>query len=163
MAAHNAKPIGTQQQELDGYWIVKQPNHPLAYLANGRTGWVKRHRMIYFDHVNGEEQHCLYCGYGPLPWRGHYRTSINIDHFNEVKGDDRIENLLPACFWCNLFKSGWPLTFEEHWRAINRYAHIAPQNRPNPYDLLQEEWGIGGVDITYNLELNRQQRTNKAA
>jgi len=163
MAAHNSKPVGTQQQEANGYWIVKQPDHPLAYNGNGRTGWVKRHRMMYFDHVNGEEQHCLYCGYGPLPWRGTWNTAINIDHFNEVKGDDRIENLLASCFWCNLFKAGWPLTFEEHQRAIHRYNHKHPSTRPTVVSILEEEWGLGCVDIHHNLRITREQRKAAAA
>jgi len=163
MAAHNALPVGTERQESDGYWSIKQPDHPLAYTNNGRRGWVKRHRMVLFDHVNGQEQTCVYCNYGPLPWRGQYRTAINIDHFNEIKGDDRIENLHPSCYWCNLLKSGWPLTFEEHWRSINRYGHISPWDRPHPFEVLKEEWGIGHIDIAYNLELNRAQRTTPGA
>jgi hypothetical protein len=162
MAARNALPVGTERQESDGYWIVKQPDHPLAYATGGRKGWVFRHRMMLFDHVNGRQQRCVYCEYS-LPWQGGWKNSINVDHFNEIKGDDRIENLHPSCYWCNLLKSGWPLTFEEHWRAIQQYGHIAPVDRPRPHPLLGEEWGIGWIDVSHNLELNRAQRTTAGA
>jgi hypothetical protein len=153
----NALPIGTER-ENNGYVLVKQPDHPLAFQNSGRRGWVPRHRLRYYDHVQGEEQRCHYCGYGPLPWQGHYRLAINIDHINETKGDDRLENLRPSCFWCNLLKSGYPLTHDEHQAAIQRWKHHHPNDRPSPMTILVEEWGIGVIDIYHNLELVKAQQ-----
>lgn len=151
----NSLPIGTQRPKKNGYWEIKAPHHPLAYSGNGRSGWVIRHRMMWYDHVQGEEQHCHYCGYGPLPWRGDWRTAINIDHINEIKGDDRIENLRPSCSWCNLLKSGWPLTYDEHLEAIQKWGHIKPERRPSALAVLVEAWGISYSDVYYNLSLQR--------
>jgi len=137
------------------YFVVKAPYHPVSFTNGGKKGWAPRHRKVFYDHVNGEPQKCVYCEYGPLPWRGDWRTAVNIDHFNEVKGDDRIENLLAACSWCNRFKSGWPLTSEEHWRAIYRYGHLAPWDRPEIYPILVEEWGLDFDSIYLNLEINK--------
>jgi hypothetical protein len=147
-------PIGTIRPD-NGYFIVKLPDHPLAY-----RGWVKRHRLVYFEAVRGQEQYCILCDWGPLPWLGGWRYAINIDHVNEVKGDDRLENLQPLCYWCNLFKSGWPLTDTEHADAIEQWCDTHPAQRPNPSKLLIDMWGLGPADVHYNLELNRNTRAN---
>jgi hypothetical protein len=155
---HNTLPIGTERKQSSGYVLIKNPEHPLAFKNGGRRGWVARHRLRYYEHVQGEEQRCHYCGYGPMPWQGHYTTAINIDHINEIKGDDRLDNLTAACFWCNLLKSGWPLTHDEHQESIKRYSHIPPHLRPTPIGVLVEAWGIGPVDVCHNLELLKMSR-----
>lgn len=147
-------PLGTERTDDRGYVWVKAPDHPLAHITGSRRGWVRRHRQRLYDSCNGAPQKCVYCEYH-LEWRGHFSRCINVDHFNEVKGDDRIENLFPSCYWCNLFKSGWPLTFEEHWRAIHRFAHLEPWVRPSMFTILIEEWGIDTNSVQLNLQINR--------
>lgn len=148
-------PVGTERTYADGYVWVKTPDHPLAHTTGGMRGWVRRHRQRLYDSCGGAPQKCVYCEYS-LEWRGQYQRCVNVDHFNEVKGDDRIENLFASCYWCNLLKSGWPLTFEEHWRAIHRFGHIEPWRRPDPSNVLIDEWGIDFNSVLLNLQLNRE-------
>ena len=131
-----------------GYQQIKDPTHPLQ-----RKGWVPYHRWIAYNAVNGEEQHCAFCNWGPMPWKGGYRQAVNIDHINEIKGDDRPDNLTFTCYWCNLLKSYWPLAYHEHMEAIDTYADTHPDDRPYPMTILTDAWGIGYADINHNINL----------
>ena len=56
----------------DGYWLVLKKDHHFA----NRDGYVLEHRLVYEEYYNC----CL------LPW-------CDIHHINEIKDDNRIENL----------------------------------------------------------------------
>ena len=152
-------PIGTiRQRDQRGYKTIKDPTHPLAATRGGNKGWVPHHRWLAYNHVNGQPQSCAYCGHGPMPWTGGTHHAINIDHINEIKGDDRLDNLTFACSWCNMFKSAWPLAYHEHMHAIDTYGHLPPQQRPTPMNVLIDQWMIPSNDILHNLQLNRESR-----
>ena len=73
---------------------------------------------------------------GKLGFRaGWDNPAFEIVHINEIKGDDRLDNLTTACSWCNVLKSGWPLTYAEHMHAIDTYAHIPPHQYSNSYHI----------------------------
>ena len=85
---------GAQSRFVNGEGYVRLifPGHPLA---QSRTGYVFEHRKVLFDKY-GEGQHpCFWCG-RPLSWSG-----IRGDHLNEVKGDNRPDNLVISCNKCN--------------------------------------------------------------
>ena len=65
---------GGKYLDSDGYYKIWSPNHPFK---DGR-GYVFEHRLVYERYYNC----CL------LPW-------ILIHHINEIKTDNRIENLDP--------------------------------------------------------------------
>ena len=149
---HRSLPNGTiRPHDKRGYLRIKDPTHPLA----DKKGWVKHHRWVVYNHVNGEPQHCAYCGYGPLPWHGGSQHAINIDHINNTPGDDRIENLTSACGWCNTFKAQWPYAKPEHQQAIKQHQHTHPTQRPGILSILIEAWGIPWTDVVYNLQQNQ--------
>jgi hypothetical protein len=58
---------------------------------------------------------------------------VNVDHLNDLPGDDRVENLEPACFWCNANRSWFPLVFDEdRWRTLRAMlGQVHPAHRPH--------------------------------
>jgi hypothetical protein len=78
-------------RQESGYVLISNPEHPLS----GSGGYVAEHRMVMYD-LQGEGPHpCFWCGKS-LTWK-----RINIDHLNEVKDDNRPENLVISCHRCN--------------------------------------------------------------
>jgi hypothetical protein len=67
-------------------------DHPLA---SPSTGCVYEHRKVVFDRVGAGPHPCYWCG-KILEW-----SRIVIDHLNEVKDDNRFENLAISCSPCN--------------------------------------------------------------
>lgn len=140
-----------------GYKRIKATGHPLSR----PNGWAPHHRYLVYEHVAGKPQRCAYCNYGPLPWRGTSTTAIHVDHINDIAGDDRLDNLTPACHWCNLIKSTWPITYHEHMEAIDNYGHLHPVNRPTMFQILIDQWMIPTTDIGHNLRINREHRRTR--
>ena len=76
----------------EGYVALLEPGHPLA----GRGGHVYEHRaVVYAAHGYGPCPTCHWCGCG-LDWR-----RAVVDHLNEIKDDNRLENLVVSCNKCN--------------------------------------------------------------
>lgn len=86
-----------------------RPDHPLV----GRTGKVRRARLVLFDKLEGRDAPCHWCGL-PLRWcvikiKESPPDSLYADHLNRDTTDDRPENLVPACLPCNSnrHRPGW--------------------------------------------------------
>lgn len=76
----------------DGYILAYQPDHPLRRPSSPR---VYEHRAVFFAaHGDGPFQ-CHMCN-KTVTW-----DTMHVDHLNDVKDDNRIENLRPACPPCN--------------------------------------------------------------
>lgn len=75
-----------------GYIKVWAPNHPLR----DKIGTVLEHRKVAYDAVGEGPHPCFWCGVELAGW-----WEIVIDHENEIRDDNRIENLLVSCLACN--------------------------------------------------------------
>lgn len=149
-----APPIDPPRAKVDerGYVSFYQPTHPLAH-----NGWVARHRAVCFAYYGGYEQPCHWCKY-PLPWRGG-KEGINVDHLNGIPGDDRPDNLVPSCQWCNIHRSWVPLVAPPKsglWEfLISTFATVPPWTRPTNPKLAaligKCLWG-SGIDSTWESE-----------
>ena len=121
-------------QDANGYVRLRAPGHPLA---TGQRDVVARHRIVLYEDLNAPEfSDCHWCGY-ELPWRSDdspaYKFSVNVDHLNGVKGDDRPDNLVPSCFWCNMNRQWMEEEICEHDRSriYEIFGFIPPHLRPN--------------------------------
>lgn len=74
-----------------GYIKLWKPEHPLA---DGQRQ-VFEHRAVLFDSIGHGPHPCHWCE-AILEWR-----DIVVDHLNEAKDDNRIENLVVSCNGCN--------------------------------------------------------------
>lgn len=73
-----------------GYRLIQASGHPMA---NGLRAY--EHRAVYYDaHPDGPEP-CHWCGC-QLAW-----DTLQVDHLNAVRDDNRIENLVASCGSCN--------------------------------------------------------------
>ena len=140
---------GTGWLDARGYTRIYAPEHPLADAG----GIVPRHRMLLFEALGQPTTSaCHWCGY-ELPWKTDripaFKHVINVDHLNDVKGDDRLENLAPACFWCNRNRKSAPPIAPGLWLWAQRSMRsIAPIDRPEFAELLAFVEGADYIEIS---------------
>lgn len=79
----------------NGYTRIHVPDHPLLQKHGPSGSYEYEHRVIYYN-ANGEGPfECYWCG-NQLRWE-----TMHIDHLNNDKQDNRLENLKPSCPRCN--------------------------------------------------------------
>lgn len=74
-----------------GYQVLFKCFHPLA----AKCGRVYEHRKVAYDFNGGVCPNCFWCCKS-LSWE-----NAVVDHLNEIKHDNRVENLVVACNECN--------------------------------------------------------------
>lgn len=87
-------------ERADGYVLTPAAGHPMAL---GR-GHAYEHRVVFFDAHGAGPHACHVCG------REDMLENQHVDHLNEVRNDNRLENLKAACPDCN------------EWRGKDRAA-----------------------------------------
>ncbi len=83
-------PFAQAIQHSHGYLLVLAKGHPMA-----RGLRAYEHRVVFYDHNPDGPGHCAWCGL-VLNW-----DSVQVDHLNRVRDDNRIENLAASCGPCN--------------------------------------------------------------
>jgi hypothetical protein len=75
-----------------GYMYEWDRSHPLA----NDDGMIYQHRRVLYDKIGpGPGLRCHWCN-KDVSW-----PSLHPDHLNSIKNDNRPENLVPSCSWCN--------------------------------------------------------------
>ena len=117
--------------DADGYRIVRAPDgHPLAR----DDGTVREHRLVLHGALGGGVHPCHWCGW-EVDWAVVYRpggsreerwSALIVDHLNGDRADNRAENLVPACPYCNSNRGG----MARAGRQPADMAGIPPWERP---------------------------------
>lgn len=111
--------------------VVNVSDHPLA----DRKGGMPYHRFVLYEKLKSPAgAACAWCGY-LLPWKLDLSMSnlhvINADHLDGNPENNSPENLVPACWWCNINRS-WAESYPDFWyKWIRWMASVPPAVRPN--------------------------------
>lgn len=97
----HAKPQSLKTGTPRRYKSIYVPSHPLA----GKHGNAYVHRVVLFDEIGPGPHECHWCA-AVVEWlpKGSPGMLV-VDHVNEDKGDNRVENLVPCCLSCNSARS----------------------------------------------------------
>lgn len=88
------KPFGTPRL----YKTMYAKGHPTV----GRNGKTYVHRKILYDAIGDGAHSCHWCSTEVRWFVGRGKTNnLVVDHLNDDKGDNRLENLVPTCNGCN--------------------------------------------------------------
>ncbi len=74
---------GGKTRTVHGYIEVQAPDHPLAV----RGGYIREHRLVAETHLRESDPS------SPFLLDGYLHPGADVHHINEVKDDNRIENL----------------------------------------------------------------------
>ncbi len=88
---YDAPPVSGRYRTGAGYIKILMREHPLS----DSRGHVAEHRAVAYDVNNGICPGCFWCGCS-LNW-----VDAVVDHLNEIKDDNRSDNLVVACNDCN--------------------------------------------------------------
>lgn len=87
---------GSGTLRADGYWQLRDPNHPTAT----KSGVLFVHRKVLYDSIGPGTHSCHYCGQS-VEWM----VDLEVDHKDRDKNNNTPENLVPCCRPCN--RSRW--------------------------------------------------------
>lgn len=103
------RPARERLEHSEGYRLVYAPGHPMT---TDRHSHAYEHRVVFYDAHGPGPFNCHVCGTAGM------LASFDVDHLNEVRSDNRLANLSPACPDCNK----WRTTSRSE--AARRQAHI---------------------------------------
>jgi hypothetical protein len=100
-----------------GYRLITAPDHPLA---NPR-GRVYEHRQVLYDRIGPGVHLCHWCRQRVAWLRCPGACRLYVDHLNDIRDDNRPENLVPACNYCNTARGVRP-NWLTHCKAGHRWT-----------------------------------------
>lgn len=118
--------------------VLRRPLHPLSS-ADGR---VHRDRLVLWEKIGPGHHPCHWCG-RDLQWYSKIRPwskpdYLVADHLDRNCRNDTPENLVPACYQCNLYRDITPNPFKAEISAMpkkrgsreNAYRRVSYPDHP---------------------------------
>ena len=93
-----------------GYVYLREPNHPLA----DSRGLVYEHRFVFYSHNGDGPFKCHWCDI-VIGW-----DCMDIDHLDDDRANNNINNLVPSCHKCNTKRGTWKMVKarQRQWTQI---------------------------------------------
>lgn len=128
-----------------GYILLHKPDHPLATKTT-----VFEHRYVYYEQYGEGPFNCYLCG-REVGW-----SNLHIDHLNDNKTDNRIDNLKPSCAVCNQSRGrhkmiekqrrqGHLLTFNGQTKCLSEWARELKVAKATLDWRIRQGWSIDKV------------------
>jgi len=121
-----------------GYIKLREPYHPLA----DSHGLVYEHRFVFHKHNGDGPFKCHWCGID-VEW-----GTMDIDHVDEDKENNSIDNLVPSCPECNRKRGMWKMI--EKLRAKGK--QITYNGVTKTAGLWAKDIGISRSAFTWRME-----------
>jgi 5-methylcytosine-specific restriction endonuclease McrA len=86
-----------------GYVWVREPNHPLA----DSKGLVYEHRFVFYERNGSGPFKCHWCQ-ADINW-----DVMHVDHLDDDKTNNNIDNLVPSCPRCNQKRGEWKMVAKQ--------------------------------------------------
>ena len=83
---------GSRWTDEKGYLLYTDNDHPMA----SPRGTVLEHRAVLYDSIGPGQQHCVDCN-AVIEWG----STLIVNHIDENRLNNSIENLEPMCHLCN--------------------------------------------------------------
>lgn len=93
------KSLSYRINQSAGYVWLREPDHPLA--TSG--GLVYEHRFVFYNAMGKGPFKCHWCG-ATVDWH-----NMHVDHLDEDKANNSIDNLVPSCPVCNQERGRWKM------------------------------------------------------
>lgn len=93
-----------------GYVWLREPGHPLA----NKDGLIYEHRFVFYNHHGSGPFKCHWC-HSDIDW-----GTMHVDHLDDDKANNSIENLVSSCPRCNMKRGEWKMVAKqrEHGKQI---------------------------------------------
>lgn len=133
-------------QHSGGYVLVPAPSHPLVARHTGVMEY--EHRVVYYDAHGAGPFQCYWCG-KTVDW-----DTLHIDHLNENKQDNSVNNLVATCSVCNQKRgrhkmvitkrttTATRIEFRGQTRTLGEWADLMEISRNAMVWRLDHGWGI---------------------
>lgn len=100
------------RENHEGHTYVDNQSGYVRYIgykhpATNPSGITFEHRIVLWDKLGGGDANCHWCD-TPVTWSKKYpqhKDALVVDHLNNIKSDNRPENLVPSCQKCNFGRS----------------------------------------------------------
>lgn len=137
------KPRNPKWDHSHGYVCLFLPDHPLA----SSRGDVYEHRAVLYKKYGENIPPCELCG-AITTWSS---RNTHVDHINEVKSDNRVENLRILCNSCNVRRANKP---ENYINKAHTYTFTI-----DGVSLTAAQWSrVDGVKVAGNTIVRRRKQ-----
>ena len=93
------KQLSYRLNHSSGYVLVREPSHPLAT----KDGLVYEHRFVFYNKRGEGPFKCHWCG-REITW-----DCMDIDHLDDDRSNNDINNLVASCHKCNAKRGTWKM------------------------------------------------------